>query len=656
MEKNRECLVTSRNQPAGDTGNAPPHPALANALMHADLRVLLLVLFHMTGDHKWFAVKPKRDTKLVADEDAGLSQEQQLEIREAALKILASNRTPAIIDPGDSLMVKMMSWCLGETVPPEYGRPMREELGFVSREVTWQKSAPPSVSRHRVVIVGAGVSGLALAARLQKLGIEFTVVERNPDVGGVWLENGYPGAGVDTPSHAYSFSFGSRYRWSSYFSPRDEILAYIRRSADDFGVRGKIHFQTEVRSATWDDATSLWRVKISTPRGEGELTASVLVSAIGQFGQPAIPAIDGAEHFGGILFHSARWPEGFTVEGKRVAVLGTGASAMQIVPTIVDSARSVDVYQRSAQWARPIARYHDHVNEDAQWLLGHVPFYAQWFRFTMWWRYGDGLFAQLRKDPTWPHQSRSINERNDRHRHELTNYIRAELADRPDLIEKCVPTYPPFGKRILLDNGWYRAISRNNVELISDKVAHLTPNGIETVDGKHRQADVIILATGFQMTQMAARLNITGRDGRNLALAWGGDNPTAYLGITVPYFPNLFLMQGPNAGLGHGGSAIFQAESQARYISACLVELMERDLLAMEIGQEAHDKFVELVDAEHEQMIWTHPGMSTYYRNKQGRVVTVMPFRLVDYWRMTHEADLEHYHLRPARLSPAAAG
>lgn len=642
-------MATSTPGLSKDASIEARRAALLSAVNGADLRVLLMVLFHMTGDRKWLSIRPKRDVRLIADEDAGLTEAEQREIRAAAVAILSSNPEPAITDPGDALMVEMMSCCLGENVPPEYARLMREELGFISKEVRWRDGESALESPHRVLIVGAGVSGLALAARLKSLGIDFTIIERNHDVGGVWLENRYPGAGVDTPSHSYSFSFGTRFPWPHYFSMRDDILQYIERSTRAFGVRENIRFNTTVLRASWDDSAATWRVVVATPSGEKEeLEASVLVSAIGLFGQPASPPLEGAEKFSGPLFHSARWPEDFTVEGKRVAIIGTGASAMQILPSIVDKARSVAVYQRTPQWVRPVARYHDRISDSCQWLFEHVLFYAEWFRFTMWWRYGDGLFYQLRKDPDWPHKERSINERNDRHRQEMTAYICAQLGDREDLISKCVPAYPPFGKRILLDNGWYQSLTRDNVELITDNVSSLDTAGVVTADGKQRNADVVILATGFEVAQMAARLNITGRNGVTLASAWAGDNPKAYLGMTVPDFPNLFLMPGPNAGLGHGGSAIFQAESQARYISACIVEMVRRNLLAIEVRQENFDSFVRRVDEQHEQMIWTHPGVSTYYRNKNGRVVTVMPFRLVDYWQMTHEADLDNYHVRAA--------
>jgi 4-hydroxyacetophenone monooxygenase len=345
-----------------------------------------------------------------------------------------------------------------------------------------------------------------------------------------------------------------------------------------------------------------------------------------------------------LKLHSALWSDDIKLDGKRVAVIGTGATAMQLVPSIADRVASVTVYQRSAQWSRPVAGYSDPITEGAQWLLAHLPFYVQWYRFNMFWRYGDGLLPLLRKDPAWPHPDRAVNKGNDRHREELTDFILSELKDRPDLIEKCVPTYPPYGKRILLDNGWFKTLTKPNVELVTDAIERFARDGIVTSDGKLRPADVIVISTGFKVTEMAARLNIRGRDGENLKEVWANDNPTAYLGLTVPGFPNFFCMLGPNSGPAHGGSVIFQSECQSRYITACLVDMIEHGVAAIDVSQEAHDRYVREVDQEHQQLIWTHPGMTTYYRNSRGRVFSAMPWRFVDYWAMTHDPDLSQYH------------
>jgi 4-hydroxyacetophenone monooxygenase len=620
---------------------------LSSAIAEGDIRVLLMVLVHMTGDLRWLAppYTPRRDVRLIPDPKAGVPEEIQDEIRAAVLKLFANGEPEAAItDPGDELTLRMMRACLGENVGPEYAPLMREEMGFVARDARWK--TPPRTERlqkDHVLIVGAGVCAIALGVGLGRLGIPYTIVEKNAELGGTWYVNRYPGCGVDTPNHSYSFSFGARNQWTRYFAQREELLDYLKKVALEHDVRSHIRFNTRLTSSQWDETNRRWISTLETGHGNETFHSTVLVSAIGQLNDPSRAHFKGEEDFAGTIFHSASWSDDIKVDGKHVAVIGTGATAMQLVPSIADRAGSVTVYQRSAQWSRPVAGYSDPITEGARWLLAHLPFYVQWYRFNMFWRYGDGLLPFLRKDPNWPHPERAVNKGNDRHREELTDFILSELKGRPDLIEKCVPTYPPYGKRILLDNGWFRTLTKPTVELVTDPIDRFSREGIIASDRKLRPADIIVVSTGFKVTEMAARLNITGRDGKRLADTWAGDNPTAYLGLTVPDFPNFFCMLGPNSGPAHGGSVIFQSECQSRYITACLVDMIEHGIAAIDVRQEVHDRYVREVDREHEQMIWTHPGMTTYYRNSRGRVFSAMPWRFVDYWKMTHEPDLSQY-------------
>lgn len=616
-----------------------------------------MCLYHLTGDDTWLEppYQPIRDVRLIADPGAGFAPDIQAKIRDAAFRLLESGApSPRVENPDNEVLHRMMDVCLGEEVDPAYVPMIREDMGFSSGDAAWTTTDGGRRREQSVLIVGAGLAGLALAVHLERLGIPYTLVEKNDDVGGTWLENRYPGCRVDTPNHFYSYSFAPNHGWSHYFSVRDEIHRYIRWCAETFGVRRQARFQTRLTAATWDESRQQWGATVEGPAGVEHVDADVLVSAIGQVNLPSIPSIPGMEAFRGPLFHSTRWPEGLEVVGKRVAVVGTGASSMQIVPTIAEEVASLTVYQRSPQWARPVAEYRQEVKPGTQWLLGNVPFYAAWNRFTLMWRYGDGLLRFLRKDPDWPHPERSLNRVNDRHRQELTDFIQAELADRPDLIERCVPTYPPYGKRMLIDNGWFKTLTKPSVRLETTAIDRITRDGIVTVDGEHHPADVIVFATGFKITDLTARLGIVGRDGQALADAWAGDNPSAYLGITVPGFPNLFLMYGPNTNLAHGGSIIFHVECQARYITKLLVAMAEQGLDSVEVKAGVHDEYQHRLDAEHATLVWTHPGMSTWYRNASGRVISVSPWRLVDYWAMTHEPNLTDY--QTVGSTPAEAG
>jgi 4-hydroxyacetophenone monooxygenase len=627
---------------------------LEAALPDADARVLLMCLFHVTGDRRWLAdpCRPRRDVRLIADERAGMPDEVIATMHAVAVDVLTTGPIrPAVTDPGDELMLEMMRWCTQDRIEPGYAPMFREDLGLTDRSVRWRDGPPAAIDRH-VAIVGAGATGIILGKRLLDLGIPFTILERADEVGGTWRDNRYPGAAVDTPNHAYSFSLGRRHRWTRNFSPQPELLAYLRDKADEYSIREHVRFGTEVVGARWDERSRTWLLSLRTDAGDEQLVANDLVAAIGPFGRPILPAVPGLDAFEGPLFHTSNWPDDLDLAGKRVAIVGTGASAMQVAPTIADEVGQLTIVQRTAQWARPIPRFHDAISDGAQWLLANVPFYAEWFRLTMLWRYGDGLLPHLHKDPEWPYPERSLNRVNERHREEMVDHIRAELGDRADLIERCTPDYPPYGKRILLDNGWYRMLRRPHVDLIAGSLARVTPSGlvVRGTDGSEREveADVLVLSTGFQVNESVRVLSPVGRGGRTLDDVWSDDDATAHLGITVPGFPNLFVMLGPSTGLGHGGSAIFQAESQVRYVCDAIVRMIEGEIAAIDVRVDVHDEYVAAVDARHADMIWTHPAVSTYYRNSKGRVVLATPWSLLEYWEMTHEVDLGEYELTVA--------
>jgi 4-hydroxyacetophenone monooxygenase len=367
-----------------------------------------------------------------------------------------------------------------------------------------------------------------------------------------------------------------------------------------------------------------------------------VITATGALNIPKLAAIPGTETFTGESWHSARWRHDVPLAGKRVAVIGTGASAMQFLRTVAEEAAHVTIFQRSPQWARPPQDYHGKVKPENFWLLEHVPYYYAWYRFGLLWRFGDGLLPSLRRDPHWPHPERSMNHANDRHREQLTRYLKEQLAGRDDLIAKALPDYPPYGKRILIDNHWYATLKRPNVELVTEAVDRIEGPDIVTASGARYQADVILQATGFEAGKVLS-IDVRGRSGMPIHEVWAGNDPRAYLGITVPDYPNLFVMTGPNTALAHGGSLIFISECQVRYITAVLREMLEQGLDTVEVRREVHDDYNARVDAEHAELVWSHGGMRNWYRNDKGRVFSPMPWRFVDYWRMTREPDLRDF-------------
>jgi len=621
----------------------PDRAALADAMEHANLPSLVPVLYQLTGDRRYLAdpYRPTRSRGMEDNDPGGFSPELQAEIRAAAVDAVlawAAGRPPAVPAPTGEALLELVELAVGEPVPPEYEAMTAEDMGF---HVPPVRTAPPS--DFRAVVIGAGVSGMLAAIQLAEAGIDHVVLEKNSDVGGTWLENAYPGAGVDTPSHLYSYSFAPR-RWSTHFGKRDEVLTYLRDVADAHDLRKVIRFDTEVASAVYRDQ----RWTVTTTDGE-TLTADAVITAVGQLNRPKVPPLPGMDAFRGPLFHSARWPADLDVTGKRVAVVGTGASAMQIVPAIAERAGHVTVFQRSPQWAAPNDVYFAPIADAASLLMEHVPFYRRWYRTRLSWNTGDRVHASLQKDPAWEHGDRSVNAVNDGHRRVFTRYVEHELAGREDLVAKALPRYPPFGKRMLLDNGWYAAIRRDDVDLVTSPVAAVTPTGVRAQDGTETAADVVVLCTGFEAQKPLWPLSITGRDGLTIADVWGPDDADAHLGITVSGFPNLFLTCGPGTVLGHGGSYITIAECQVRYIVEALVGMIENRLGAVEVLPEVHADYAARHDAAHAAMIWTHPGMRNWYRNPAGRVVCALPWRIVDYWTMTRHVDWNEYALEVRR-------
>ena len=541
----------------------------------------------------------------------------------------------------ETLLLRMMSACVGQPVPEEYMPLLRHEMqlaGTRNLEVRWRKRPDDETLRHfKVAIIGAGESGLCAGIKLLELGIPFVILEKNRSVGGTWFENDYPGCGVDTPNHFYCYSFEPNHDWSRHFSPRKELWQYLERCADKYGVRPHIRFDTEVTEAVFEKNS--WRIKTS----QGELTANAVICAVGQLNRPHIPDIEGLNQFGGPAFHTARWNHDVPLKGKRVAMIGTGASGMQVGPSIAPEVERLSIFQRSPHWAIHNPNYHRTVGESVRWALKNLPFYAQWYRFQLFWASSDGLYDGLRVDPNWPTPDSSLNAVNQGHRDNLIAHIRKEVNDDAELMRKAVPAYPPYGKRMLRDNHWYRMLTRPNVDLVTAPIDHVEKDAVVTRDGARYPAEVLILATGFQAYRMTWPMRIAGRGGRTLRDLWGDDDPRAYLGITVPGFPNFFMMYGPNTNLAHGGSAIFHSECQVRYTLLALREMLENGWSAMDVKQAAHDAFNRRVDEIHGGMVWSHRGVGSWYKNRRGRVFATSPWRLLDYWNMTRSLEVADY-------------
>ena len=628
--------------------------AVAAALEDVSIPTLLLSMVHMTGDPGLLDELPAPAGIYLNEIQGFMSPEDQATVRARALEVIAAYRDGGCVlppAPSAATVRRMMGHLVASDIPEEYVPLLVEELeldGRDARDLHWMDDLPADRrAGFHVVVVGAGMSGLLAAIRLGRAGIPFTVVEKNDGPGGTWWENRYPGCRVDVGNHFYCYSFAPSDDWSAFFAEAPELRRYFDRCMHDFGVADHVRFGTEVVGAVWDGTVARWSVSVRGADGTEEvLEADALISAVGQLNRPKLPDLPGIDTFGGEWMHSAEWVEGTDLAGKRVAVVGTGASAFQIVPTIAPEAASVTVFQRTAPWMFPNPHYHDRITPGAAWAFRHLPFYGRWYRLLLFWPACDGGLPAMRVDPDWPDQRRSISAVNDAAREVFTQWMADQVGDDPDLLAKVVPDYVCLGKRTLQDNGsWLGALTRDDVELVTDPIAAVTPTGVRTDSGEEYEVDVIVYATGFHANRYLWPMEIVGRDGAVLSERWG-DRPTAYLGITVPGFPNLFCLYGPGTNLAHGGSLIFHAECQTRYVMGCIAALLAGDHAAIECRQDVHDGYNDRLQAELDTMVWSHPSIRhSWYRNDEGRIYILSPWRLVDYWSWTREPDLGEFVL-----------
>lgn len=616
------------------------------ALKDAHIPSLMMALVHLTGDagHLNAEVKPVYD--FWGDGQGGLAPEKQQKIRDAAKAALLalSDGKPLPPPPDQATIRRMMDFIAGTEIPQRYVPFLNEELGIAvedTRQPNWDTpKLRHAAAKMNVVIIGAGLSGILSAIRLKQAGVAFTIVEKNADVGGTWFENAYPGCRVDNPNHMYSFSFEPNHAWPQHYSTQGVLHAYFRRVADKYELCPHIRFETSVVEAAFDEAAANWKVRVRDKTGREEsLVANAVISAVGQLNQPKLPDISGRDTFKGPAFHTARWRHDVDLAGKRVAVIGTGATAFQVIPEIAPKVKQLLVFQRSAPWLGPTPNYHDNVAEGKKWLLEHVPFYDKWYRFWLFWTLTDGILDAVTVDPSWNDTSCSVSAMNEMLRGLLVEKIKEQIPGRPDLAEKVVPDYPFGAKRSVRDNGVYlAALGRANVDLITTGITEITPKGIKTADGKEDEVDVIIYGTGFHASDFLRTYRVTGRGGVELHEKWKGD-ARAYLGMTVPGFPNFFTIYGPNTNIVVNGSIIFFSEASVRYIVNCLKLLAETGAGTMECRADVHDAFNLRVDEENRKMAWGVPNAKSWYKNSLGRVSQNWPFRLVDYWNVTIKPD-----------------
>ncbi len=649
---------------SGGNGSRNPHAGqpfvdddttIAGALKDVSVPALLCSLVHMTGDPSWIREKPLPRLASSSDFQCGLTETQQAEIRSRSLPVIAAYRDSGC-NPRqltDELLLEMMSFLACKPLEGRIVPMLFEDMQFTgadSRAITWGDELPAEVkAASPVVVIGCGESGILAGIRLAQAGLPFTIIEKNDGPGGTWWENRYPGARVDVGSHQYCYSFEPADHWSEYFCRQPELRDYFVRVLDKYELRGRCRFGTTVTAISWDEASSRWRVELLTADGTAEvIEARFVISAVGSLNLPRLPDFPGMGSFAGPSFHSARWPEDLDISGSRFALIGAGASGFQIAPTIADDVAQLTIYQRTAQWMFPNPVYRTPVPAGDRWALRHLPIYARWFRFLMTYPGISVGTAPYRFDPEYPDADGvAVNEGNAAWRQHLEAWITSQLDGRPDLIEKSIPDYPASGKRILQDDGyWLGCLRKANVELVRTGIERIEPDGVVTVDGVYREADIICYATGFRHNEFLAPMQVTGRAGISLREQWG-DEPTAYLGITVPNFPNLFCVYGPGTNLAHSASLFFHSEFQTSYALEAIRAALTSGARTIEVRREVHDSYAEWHQREISQLVWAHPSIAhSHYKNPVGKVYTLSPWSIDEYWELTRNLSLDDYVLR----------
>ncbi|MFN0095705.1 MAG: flavin-containing monooxygenase [Dehalococcoidia bacterium] len=616
---------------------------IRDALSHADPLALRAVLAQLTDDASLKAIRTVLAPRGMADAAVIANPADEAALREKAFAVLCElrdGRRPAPQRPSEARLRELADLAVCAEIPGDAYGFYREELAIdaMPRQFDWAGGpAKEARANFRMLIIGAGFGGLNAAIQLKDAGIPYVIVDKNGGVGGTWWQNTYPGFRVDIASRVYSYTFEADYEWEHTFAPRAEIHAYIEHIATKYGVRDTVRFNTEVVGATWDEATAEWVVRLRSPFSVDEtIRVNGIISGVGLLDRPVLPEIEGRDSFQGKMFHTARWDHSYDYAGKRVGVIGTGATGMQLVPAVAETAGSVTVFQRSAGWVIPVPGYRDPVTPQTRWLYRHVPLYVNWFRLRMTYNAGDSMILDAYDiDPEWPDDG-SVNRKNHALRERLVAYLMSKVGHDPELAANCLPNYPPLAKRIVLDNGWFDALNRPNVELETDRIARITPTGVEMASGRHYELDLLVLASGFRPNDFLWPIDFRGREGITLNELWAKDGARAYLGMMLPGFPNLWVLYGPNTNQRTGGPVMW-GEMQTRFALGCIKGMLERGAGSVDVRREVYDDYQARTDAVLEHSIWMHPSQRSYYRNDFGRVATNTAWGCVDYWKWTKE-------------------
>ncbi|MEW2397187.1 NAD(P)/FAD-dependent oxidoreductase [Streptomyces sp. NPDC046862] len=620
------------------------------ALDDADLNALRLALYQATEDESLLEL-PLKTTPMYggALNQTVVAEEAVATLRDRVTEFLLNKPTDFTeVKPDDARLRRMYEAFRNEELTDRDWAYRRDLAAFDDhpRLAQWAGARPALPEGFHVAVIGAGFGGIAVAVQLEHLGIPYTVYERRSELGGTWSINAYPDVRVDTTNFLYQFFFEKNYPWTEYFARAGEVREYLEHVAKKYGVFEHISFDSDVKEAVFDATTGTWSIDAVVDGRPRRLTANAVVSASGLFATPKRLDTPGIEDFQGEIVHTAECTGDELLDGRDVAIIGNGSTGVQMLSHVRSRARSVGVFQRTPQWISPRERYGEPIPPETRWLLDTMPYYWNWYCYSIaTLRLGGQVLQE--PDPEWQAAGGLVNEANDGYRESLVQYIKAKLGNRPDLWEKLIPRHAPMARRLIVDNNWYASLLEDNVELVTETIERFTPTGIRTVDGKERPYDLVFTATGFSTQKYLWPTTYRGLGEETLEDRWsdpGGGGPRAYLSITVPDFPNLFIMYGPNSQ-NRSGSLIVWMETWARYTAEALVALIEGGHRYLTVRDEVFEDYNRRLDEALLSLIWYDPGSKdrNYYVNEFGRQQVNVPWRLEEYHELLARFKPEDY-------------
>ena len=622
------------------------------AIGFADPIVLRGLLYQLTGDESIAAIPNVTAMMGIFGEVPTITDPEHIALlRGRAAELLKAYRDDGAGDfpfgPESRLRRAMELASGGSFADREYAM-WREQLALdpMARGLQWPEE-PSAAQRENflVAVIGAGLGGFNAAIHLKQAGIPFVVIEKNGEVGGTWHENRYPGARLDTLSRIYFHIFGIDYQCKSPFSPAQDNEAYFHWMADRFALRDDIAFDTEVKSAVWDEAAGLWEISAIGPDGPKSWRANAVISAVGFLNRPNIPDFPGADSFEGPIVHTSRWPQDLDVTGKRVAVIGSGATGYQTTPVLAKQASHLTFFQRTPSWCFEVPGYLAPYPPQVNWLDRNFPWLINFIRFQQSWMLKpDSSMALVDIDPEHD-DPLTVSPTNKAVREGCLDFMRRSFADRPDLLEKMVPAAPPMTSRpVLVDavDNVYAALKRDNVDLVTERIAAITPEGLRTEDGLDHPADVIVCATGFKANEFLWPIEVRGRDGQDLGALWAKDGARAYIGTMLPGFPNFFMIYGPNMNPFSNGLGLVESEEiVTRFALKCIAALILGQGRTVDVSRRAFDRYNAELDRMEKTKVYSDARVTSYYQNRHGRSAVNCPFDIRTLWHWLRDPAVE---------------